>query len=52
MPTIYILFALYTWGNSPALLKQEFGSQGACEMAKSEGTRQRMFDKAFCTPKG
>lgn len=51
-PTIYILFALYTWGEGPALIQQEFGSHGACEMAKSEGKRQRMFDQAFCTPKG
>ncbi len=52
MSTIYILFALYTWGDGPALVKQEFGSQGACEMARSAGERNRMFDKSFCTPKG
>lgn len=52
MVTVYILFAMYFSGNGNEGFSQEFGSQGACEMAKSEGERNKMFDRAFCTPKG
>ncbi|BDU12041.1 hypothetical protein [Escherichia phage phiWec179] len=53
MSTIYILFALYTLSNGGSSdYTQEFGSQGACEMALAEGIRKNVFDRGFCTPKG
>ncbi len=52
MATIYILFALYTYGESNSAWQQEFNSQGACIMALNEWTRNHMFDKAMCVPKG
>lgn len=52
MITIYILFAIYYDGGGPTSFQQEFGSQGACEMALNEGKRQRVFDGGFCAPKG
>lgn len=51
MVTIYILFAIYT-GNGPSHVTAEFNSQGACEMALSEGKRINVFDRGFCSPKG
>lgn len=51
MVTMYILFAIYT-GNGPSHATAEFNSQGACEMALSEGKRNSVFDRGFCSPKG
>lgn len=48
---IWILFGLY-FSNGPTSFQQEFNSQGACQMALTEGKRQAVFDRAFCAPKG
>lgn len=52
MATVYILFALYTYGESNSAWQQEFNSHGACLMALNEGKRIHIFDNGMCTPKG
>lgn len=52
MSTVYILFALWTYGEGASGWQQEFNSEGACLMALNEGQRKKMFDRAFCSPKG
>jgi hypothetical protein len=52
MSTIYILFALFTYGESNSSFDKEFNSQGACIMAMNEGVSKRIFTRAMCVPKG
>lgn len=52
MSTIYILFAIWTYGEGSSGWNQEFNSQGACVMALNEGVRNKIFDRGICVPKG